>query len=96
MTDTAPDLTPGYPSKGPRLGPAWQKAWAVLRSNTDTDTWTDGRELAETVARETGLSVNTLVALLTRMASAGKLDRTHRTVKGSRGTRRRTHYMIKG
>lgn len=94
MTNTtAPDLTPGYPSKGAKLGPAWRAVWAELDKVSSTpDPFLEGQELAATVAPDYGLSPNTLVALLSRAAKVGLLDKDTRPVQSSRGYRMRTHY----
>jgi hypothetical protein len=88
-TTTAPDLTPGYPSKGRKLGPAWVDIWRTLSASEDH---VDGRELAEAIAPAHELSPATLVALMSRAAKAGLLTTQKRTVTGSRGDRVRTHY----
>lgn len=66
---TAPDITPGYPSKGAQLGPAWSKIWEQL----DAQAYQDGQEIARSVAAEVGLAPATLVALISRGAKAGLL-----------------------
>lgn len=97
MTTTetiAPDLTPGYPSNGAKLGPAWRDIWAVLRR---TDGYLDGRTLAEEIAPQHDLNPATLVALLSRMARAHYLDRELFLLEGpgeKRHKRHRTHYRI--
>jgi DNA-binding transcriptional regulator PaaX len=97
VTSEAPTLTSTggkrrYPVGG-RIGPAWQEAWEYLRQHAGG--WTDGRELAKDLADKHGLSEDTLVALFTRMATAGHLQRVHFNVKTKRGPRKRTHYKIK-
>lgn len=96
MTQTkAPDLTPGYPSNGEKLGPAWERVWSELsKASRRKDRFIDGRVLAETVAPEYDLAPATLVALLSRMGTAGHLDREYRPVISGRGKRNRTHYSI--
>lgn len=86
---TAPDLTPGYPSKGRKLGPAWVDIWRALSTS---ENHMDGRELAEVVAPSYGLAPATLVALMSRAAKAGLLTTEKHTVTGTRGNRVRTHY----
>lgn len=95
----APDLTegwrqgrPGYPSRGPKLGPAWAWCWEKLHETGD---WMDGRELATEAAAKVGLQEISVSQLLVRMATAEKIDRTHRMVVGKRGPRRRSFYRIK-
>lgn len=101
MTTTlAPDLTPGYPSKGPKLGPAWNAVWAELvrAHKRKNDTYVDGRVLAGKFAPDYGLAPATLVALLSRAALAGLIERDARvvTVDTTRGTSKKTrnHYSI--
>ncbi len=95
VTKTAPDLTPGYPSNGAKLGPAWSALWAELsKANRRKDTFLDGRVLADEVAPDYGLDPSTLVALLSRAAKAGLLTREGRSVQTGRGKRVRTHYSI--
>lgn len=95
----APDLTegwrqgrPGYPSRGPKLGPAWTYCWTRLH---ETGEWMDGRELATAAAEKIGLKDTTVAQLLTRMATAGKIDRDHRPVSSGRGPRTRSFYKAK-
>lgn len=90
-TKTAPDITPGYPSKGPMLGPAWSAIWRDLSRSEDA---LDGRELAQKVAVKHGLATSTLVALISRAAKAGLLTREPRPVTTGRGQRTRTFYRI--
>lgn len=95
-TSTVPDITPGYPSKGKQLGPAWNRIWAEL----DATDYKDGQEIARAVAAETGLSPATLVAVISRAAKAGLLLTRPRRVEvpmEGRDTpvvRIRTHYRI--
>jgi hypothetical protein len=95
-TRTVPDISPGYPSKGAQLGPAWTKIWRALeRSGSE---FQDGHELAARVAKTTGLAPATLVALISRAAKAGLLEREARQVKVKivkrSGMRTRTFYRI--
>lgn len=94
-TVTAPDLTPGYPSKGPKLGPAWTALYTALHSAALTsEPFMDGQKLAASIASDYGLADATLVALLSRAAKAGILDREGRQVMTNRGVRTRTHYRV--
>lgn len=94
-TVTAPDLTPGYPSRGPKLGPAWTALWShLLTASRTSDPFLDGQELSTEVAPDYGLAPSTLVALLSRAAKAGVLTREGRPVQTSRGTRTRTWYKV--
>jgi hypothetical protein len=90
-TKTAPDITPGYPSKGAALGPAWASIWRTLSAADDA---LDGRLLAEKHARQHQLAESTLVALISRAAKAGLLTREPRPVSTGRGQRTRTFYRI--
>jgi hypothetical protein len=98
-TLTAPDIpnptwpNGGYPSKGVKLGPAWLAMWRKLGKAGDE--FLDGRSLAESVAPGHELAPATLIALLSRAAKAGLLEKDSRMVKGTRGMRPRTFYRIK-
>jgi hypothetical protein len=92
-TKTAPDLSPGYPSKGPRLGPAWSAVWDEL-SRTPGE-WRDGHALWADIAPRYQLSPETLRALMFRMATGGHLERESRQVPTARGRRSHTHFRIK-
>lgn len=99
ITTKAPDLTPGYPSNGAKLGPAWSAIWAELvKAARRKDPYVDGRHLAETIAPEYDLDPATLVGLISRYAKVGMLEREGRpvTVKilNRSGTRNRTFYRI--
>lgn len=92
-TKTAPDLTPGYPSRGAKIGPAWSAVWAEL-SKTPGE-WRDGRALWLDIAPRYGLSHETLRALMFRMAGeGGHLERESRQVTTARGRRNHTHFRI--
>lgn len=95
----APDLTEGwrqgragYPSRGPKLGPAWAWCWEQLHNSHD---WQDGVELAAQAAERFELKPATVTQLLTRMATANLIDRQHRQVPSGRGPRSRSFYRIK-
>lgn len=90
-TKTAPDITPGYPSNGAKLGPAWASIWRDLSRAGDA---LDGRELAAKIAPKHELTPSTLVALISRAAKAGLLTREPRAVTTGRGQRTRTFYRI--
>lgn len=90
--ETVPDISPGYPSKGARLGPAWEHIWRILETDGG---YLDGHELAETAAQATGLAPSTLVALISRAGRAGILERRPKPVQTQRGNRMRTFYKIK-
>lgn len=96
MDTNAPDIGPGYPSKGrARLSPAWNDAWTALAKATAEDRWTDGRTLAVTIGELHGLHADTVWGLFSRAVNAGLLERKPVTVAGQRGPRTRTHYKIK-
>lgn len=82
----------GYPSKGKRLGPAWDAIWRALERSPVTPL--DGKELADKVAAKTELAPATLVALLSRAAAAGILTKEGREVQTGRGPRTRMFYRI--
>jgi len=81
----------GYPTKGKKLGPAWSAIWRKLNRAND---YLDGRELADDIAPKHDLMASTLVALLSRAAKAGVLEKEQRHVQSTRGLRRRTFYRI--
>jgi hypothetical protein len=93
----APDITPRYPSKGSRIGPAWADIWRELAAAGDA--WTDGQAVSVRVAGNHDLAPATVRNLLTSAAKAGLLEHTYRNVdteSGTAGTRLRTFYRIKG
>lgn len=81
----------GYPTGGEKLGPAWSAIWLKLNRATDH---LDGRVLADSVAPEHDLAPATLVALLSRAAKAGVLEKELRPVQSTRGARERAFYRI--
>ena len=91
---TAPDISPGYPSKGRRLNQAWTKIWAELTEAGST--FTDGTEVADRVREPLLLARPTLLGLLSRAVEAGFLEREYRVVEAGRGPRKRAFYRIKG
>ena len=73
ISTSAPDITPGYPSTGERIGPTWRDVWTALRR-----TWPDWRtsiEVADlpSVARH-GLDPKTIGNLLAAARRAGLLE----------------------
>lgn len=96
-TLTAPDLTPNYPSRGAKLGPAWNEIWIRLQEAGKTDEpWLSGRELAETVAPRHNLKPTTLLAFLSRAVWHEKLLRQLRPVQlEGKPTRNHSFYRIK-
>lgn len=99
MNSKAPDIPNpaypqgGYPTKGKRLGPAWEAIWRDL--SRAAPEFLDGKVLAEKVASKTELSPATLVALLGRAEKAGVLTKEGRPVHtGKRGLRVRMFYTI--
>lgn len=94
-TRTVPDISPGYPSKGKTLGPAWAAMWTELtKAKRRKDPYLDGHELAALVAPEFELAPATLVAVISRAAQAGLLAKDPRAVTSTRGKRTRTFYAI--
>ena len=103
-TSEAPDLTPGYPSKGPRLGPVWKDVWAELQASPET--WRDAWVLADRLAPAYDLEPLSVVQLMSRMATGGILERVRRPVQTTitrtqngkattrDGLRLRSHYRI--
>jgi hypothetical protein len=92
-TTTAPDLTPGYPSGGAKIGPAWDAVWHELSKSPGE--WRDGHTLWMDVAPRFQLSHETLRALMFRMAAGGHLESEIRQVVTARGKRSHTHFRIK-
>jgi hypothetical protein len=68
----------GYPTKGRKIGPAWQDAWRVLEK---ANGFLDGKVLSEKVAPRHDLSPSTLVAILSRAEKAGLLVKEMRPVQ---------------
>lgn len=91
-TATAPDLTPGYPSRGAKIGPAWNETWARLSENPGE--WVDGTELWKEVSERHELSPHTLRALMFRMAAGGVIESSPRKVATPRGIRTRTAFRM--
>lgn len=95
MTDTTvPDITPGYPSRGRVIGPAWAAMWRALAAS---EVALDGASLARTIAERMPVpqpSPNTLTTLLSRAVKAGLLDVTTKSVPGDRGNRNRAFYYV--
>jgi hypothetical protein len=75
----APDFNPGYPSKGTLLGPAWQLIWDKLHEGNPRE-WREGRPLCWEVAEAVGAQPATVIALISRAAYAGLLEREMRPV----------------
>ena len=91
-TQEAPNISGDYPGNGKKIGPAWRAVWAELGQ---ADDYLDGRELAVKYAAPNGLMPSTLVALISRAAQAGLLERELRPVTSGRGPRNRSFYRIK-
>lgn len=91
--DLTPDITPGYPSGGSRIGPAWVDVWVQLREAGAG--WTDGTGLATRVAADHQLAPSTVRNLFTSAHRVGLLEARYAKVEvPGRGTRIRTHYRI--
>ena len=94
MTETkAPDLLPNYPSKGRRLGPAWNETWQKLMEAPPGE-YLDGPELAKEVAQNYNLAPLTVSNLLSKAARKNLLDVEMRRIEGARGPRPRAYYRI--
>ena len=104
ITAEAPDLTPGYPSKGPRLGPVWKDVWAELSASPEE--WKDAWAVADRLAPKCDLQPLSIVQLMSRMATGRILLRERRPVTTTitrtqngnvttrEGLRSRSHYRI--
>ena len=66
----APDLSPGYPSKGELISVAWQAAWDELE-----DAMVDRAELQGVMAEKSGCSLKTASNLIS------KALRHHRVIR---------------
>jgi Fe2+ or Zn2+ uptake regulation protein len=75
-----PDITPGFPSKGERIGPAWETMYGLLvRATKPMDT----QSLAQVAsAIHPDVSVETARSLLHSAARAGLVTRTPHYVGG--------------
>jgi hypothetical protein len=91
-----PLIGPNYPHPNYALGRAWASMYAELvKAKRRKDPYLDGRVLAEAIAPDHDLVPATLVAVISRAAKAGLLDKELRVVISGRGARKRTHYKIK-
>lgn len=70
--EKAPDIGPNYPSRGARLGPAWQRTWDALADGE----WHAAAKVAEDVAGD--CSRITVMNLLGLAAKAGLVEREMR------------------
>lgn len=75
LMNEAPDFSSGYPSKGERIGPWWQDAWALLADGKPRTRF----EIAQAV-RTSNLSDLTVRNLLQGARRAGYLDAVIGTV----------------
>lgn len=74
----APDFTPGYPSRGERIGPWWAAAWALL-ADRQPRTW---MELARAIP-DPPVAPMTARNVVQRAVAAGLLTREiRRTATG--------------
>lgn len=89
-TSTAPDITPGYPSRGRVAGPAWQAAWNALGQAGSE--WTDGMALSAAIAVDRELSPLTVRGILFRAAREGLIESRSRMAETPRGMRMRTAF----
>lgn len=88
----APDLTPGYPSKGKMIGPGWREAWKRMWT---AGSWVDGVIMCEDIAPPLKMQPSTLRAVLYRMVVGEILERKTLMVDTDQGPRRHTHFRIK-
>lgn len=91
-TTNAPDLEPGYPSGGARIGPAWREAYQYLQAAGEQ--YTEGRTLAEEIAPKHELSPNTLAIIMSRMCREGYLQKKLMSMPSTRGNRPRVFYRV--
>jgi hypothetical protein len=89
IPEDAPDFTPGYPSKGAQIGPAWQLAWDHLRRQHGK--YVSGKTVADHVMAEMEVKNETVRNLLHAAARAGYLDKGEALIK----SRRHTTYKIR-
>lgn len=92
----APDLTFRYPSKGKKIGPAWQAAWnQLLQARKDGEGWVDGTDILSKIDPKLEMSPDTLRALLYRMVNGDILERDVMVVDTDKGPRAHTHFRIR-
>jgi hypothetical protein len=72
----APDFTEGYPSKGKRIGPAWQHIWDMLGARP----WA-GPGLVAATADRFGLERTTVANLLRSARRAGVLEVQYKIIE---------------
>ena len=89
-TDHAPDITPGYPSGGERIGPAWADLWSYLV--THPRVWHLGLTLAGDIAQRHDLAIQTGLTLLSSAAGNGLIERRYR--RSGTPKRRRAEYRV--
>ncbi len=70
---TAPDITPGYPSGGEKIGPAWDLIWSKLGDTAGE--WVRGLDFATRHAAEAGLHPDTVVTLMRQASNRGLLQK---------------------
>ena len=66
----APDINPGYPSGGEKIGPAWEVCWEILGDGR----WHKGTLLSNSVAERSDVIAKTVYGLLWQAAKKGIID----------------------
>lgn len=90
MTNIAPDFNPGYPSRGERIGPAWQKIWDAISDGL----WFFGTDLAHGMAPTLKIEPTTIKNLLRQAEAAGLLERKLVSRKFNKVTRATISYRL--
>ena len=90
MTSDAPDFSPGYPSLGERIGPAWQKFLGSLVPGR----WFFGTDLAHQMGPSLGIEPVTIKNLLRQAEKAGLLERKLVSRKFNKVTRATAAYRV--
>lgn len=96
--EQAPDFTPGYPSNGTRLGAAWQRIWAVLRTGPAIGVELAADDAIRAAGTEHEIAASTVLTLLQQGRRYGHLASEMRTGRRHPGAVERTYavYSIKG
>lgn len=92
-TEQAPDFNPGYPSNGRRLGPAWQRIWAVLRTGPAIGVELAADPVIRAAGTEYEIAVPTVLTLLQQAHKHGLLDRRLETRRRHPGAVERTYAL---
>lgn len=78
MIEQAPDINPGYPSAGERLGPAWASLWRHLGDGC----WHRTKALTG-LSADLGIAPSTVSNLVRQAAAKGLLEVRKVTVEGA-------------